>query len=160
VSISTDIPQVNMPSDQLLRFRPEKPMQQSPTSRLAQVPNGGVSVGIIGDLFAGFANGRGQNSFGVLPILYGTSLSKESVVGGTSVNATVTLQSAAPAGGITVRLVSSDPNIVRPPATVFHSGGSHGHRLCKFLRAQSRFRCASSSKPARTSTAIALRKPG
>ena len=86
--------------------------------------NGGGSVGIIGDLFAGFANGRDQNSFGILPILYGTSLSNESVVGGTSVNATVTLLSAAPAGGTTVRLVSSDPNIVRPPATVFIPAGA------------------------------------
>ena len=65
-----------------------------------------------------------QNSFGILPILYGMSLSNESVVGGTSVNATVTLQSAAPAGGTTVRLVSSDPNIVRPPATVFIPAGA------------------------------------
>ena len=86
--------------------------------------NGGGSVGIIGDLFAGFANGREQNSFGILPILYGMSLSNESVVGGTSVNATVTLQSAAPTGGTTVRLVSSDPNIVRPPATVFIPAGA------------------------------------
>ena len=65
-----------------------------------------------------------QNSFGILPILYGMSLSNESVVGGTSVNATVTLLSAAPAGGTTVRLVSSDPNIVRPPATVFIPAGA------------------------------------
>src|SRR4029077_19946347 len=90
------------------------------------VPNNGVSVGIIGDLFAGFANGREQNSFGILPILYGTSLSNESVVGGTSVNATVTLQSAAPSGGTTVRLVSSDSNIVRPPSTVFIPAGATG----------------------------------
>ena len=61
---------------------------------------------------------------GFLPILYGMSLSNESVVGGTSVNATVTLQSAAPTGGTTVRLVSSDPNIVRPPATVFIPAGA------------------------------------
>ena len=86
--------------------------------------NGGGSVGVIGDLFAGFANGGGQNSFGILPILYGTSLSNESVVGGTSVNATVTLLSAAPAGGTTVRLVSSDPTIVMPPPTVFIPAGA------------------------------------
>ena len=67
-----------------------------------------------------------QNSFGILPILYGTSFSNESVVGGTSVNATVTLQSAAPSGGTTVRLVSSDPNIVRPPSTVFIPAGATG----------------------------------
>src|SRR5258708_3266913 len=124
VSISTDMPQINMPSTTV-------PVPAGKTdatiSNIATGPvpnNGGGSVGIIGDLFAGFANGRGQNSFGVLPILYGTSLSKESVVGGTSVNATVTLQSAAPPGGITVRLVSSDPNIVRPPATVFIPAGA------------------------------------
>ena len=70
----------------------------------------------------GPANGRGQNSPGILPILYGRSLSNESVVGGTSVNATVDITKLlAPAGGTTVRLVSSDPNIVMPPATVFIS---------------------------------------
>src|SRR5947207_10131547 len=123
VSISTDIPQVNMPAT---RVTVPAGKTDATIANIATdpVPNGGVSVGIIGDLFAGFANGRGQNSFGVLPILYGTSLNKESVVGGTSVNATVTLQSAAPAGGITVRLVSSDPNIVRPPATVFIPAGA------------------------------------
>ena len=46
------------------------------------------------------------------------------MVGGTWVNATVTLLSAAPAGGTTVRLLSSDPNIVRPPATVFVPAGA------------------------------------
>src|SRR5436190_9204079 len=123
VSISTDIPQVNMPATTVTvpAGRTDATISNIATG---PVPNSGVSVGIIGDLFAGFANGRGQNSFGVLPILYGTSLSNESVVGGTSVNATVTLQSAAPPGGTTVRLVSSDPNIVRPPPTVFIPAGA------------------------------------
>src|SRR3954453_11242199 len=122
-SISTDIPQVNMPSTTVTvpAGRTDATISNIATG---PVPNNGVSVGIIGDLFAGFANGRGQNSFGILPILYGTSLSNESVVGGTSVNATVTLQSAAPPGGTTVRLVSSDPNIVRPPATVVIPAGA------------------------------------
>ncbi|PYL22021.1 MAG: hypothetical protein DMF44_12285, partial [Verrucomicrobia bacterium] len=123
VSLSTDIPQVHMPSTTVSvpAGRTDATISNIATG---PVPNNGVSVGIIGDLFAGFANGRGQNSFGVLPILYGTSLSNESVVGGTSVNATVTLQSAAPPGGTTVRLVSSDPNIVRPPATVVIPAGA------------------------------------
>jgi hypothetical protein len=123
VSLSTDIPQVNMPATTVSvpAGRTDATISNIATG---PVPNNGVSVGIIGDLFAGFANGRGQNSFGILPILYGTSLSNESVVGGTSVNATVTLQSAAPTGGATVRLVSSDPNIVRPPATVFIPAGA------------------------------------
>jgi hypothetical protein len=123
VSISTDIPQVNMPATTVTvpAGRTDATISNIATG---PVPNNGVSVGIIGDLFAGFANGRGQNSFGILPILYGTSLSNESVVGGTSVNATVTLQSAAPPGGTTVRLVSSDPNILRPPSTVVIPAGA------------------------------------
>lgn len=124
VSISTDIPQVNMPA---MTITVPAGKTDATISNIATGPvpnNGGGSVGIIGDLFAGFANDREQNSFGILPILYGMSLSNESVVGGTSVNATVTLQSAAPTGGTTVRLVSSDPNIVRPPATVFIPAGA------------------------------------
>ncbi|HZS17469.1 MAG TPA: hypothetical protein VFA51_05995 [Candidatus Udaeobacter sp.] len=124
VSISTDIPQVNMPST-TVTVPAGKTDATISNIVTGPVPNnGGGSVGIIGDLFAGFANGRQQNSFGILPILYGMSLANESVVGGTSVNATVTLQSAAPAGGTTVRLVSSDPNIVRPPATVVIPAGA------------------------------------
>ena len=76
-----------------------------------------------------------QNSFGILPILYGMSLSNESVVGGTSVNATVTLLSAAPAGGTTVRLVSSDPNIVRPPRHRLHS---RRRNRCRFYNSDER----------------------
>ena len=60
------------------------------------VPNFGLSIGIIGDIFAGFGDGREQNSLGVLPILYGTGLSKESVVGGNPVTGTVTLLNPAP----------------------------------------------------------------
>src|SRR5262252_1228819 len=123
VSISTDIPQVNMPATTVTVPAGGTDATISDIAT-GPAPNNGVSVGIIGDLFAGFANGSGQNSFGILPILYGTSLSKESVVGGTSVNATVTLQSAAPTTGTTVRLVSSDPNIVRPPPTVFIPAGA------------------------------------
>ena len=123
VSLSTDIPQVNIPAT-TITVPAGKTDATISNIATGPVPNNGVSVGIIGDLFAGFANGRGQNSFGILPILYGMSLSNESVVGGTSVNATVTLQSAAPTGGTTVRLVSSDPNIVTPPPTVFIPAGA------------------------------------
>jgi hypothetical protein len=123
VSLSTDIPQVNMPAT-TVTVPPGRTDATISNIATGPVPNNGVSVGIIGDLFAGFANNRGQNSFGILPILYGMSLSNESVVGGMSVNATVTLQSAAPSGGTTVRLVSSDPSIVRPPPTVFIPSGA------------------------------------
>src|SRR3954451_2469935 len=122
ISLGTDIPQVNLPAS-TVAVPAGKTDATITNIATGPVPNNGVSVGIIGDLFAGFANGRGQNSFGILPILYGTSLSSESVVGGSTVTGTVTLQSAAPAGGTTVKLVSSDPEIVRPPATVFIPAG-------------------------------------
>ena len=76
VSISTDIPQVNIPATSVT-VPAGKTDATIANIATGPVPNGGVSVGIIGDLFAGFANGRGQNSFGVLPMLYGASLSKE-----------------------------------------------------------------------------------
>ncbi len=123
VTIASDVPQVNMPGTTVTVPAGKTDATITPIAT-GPVPNNGVSIGIIGDLFAGYANGRGQNSFGVLPILYGTNLSDESVVGGTSVTGTVTLQSAAPAGGTTVKLVSSDPNLVRTPASVFVPAGA------------------------------------
>ncbi|MEY2584211.1 MAG: hypothetical protein QOD80_237, partial [Verrucomicrobiota bacterium] len=78
VTIGTDIPQVNMPSSTITVPAGKTDVTITDIAT-GPVPNNGVSVGIIGDLFAGFSNGRGQNSFGVLPILYGTSLSQESV---------------------------------------------------------------------------------
>src|SRR4029078_8643472 len=125
VSLSTDIPQVNLPATTITVPAGKTDATISNIATRPGPDNSGGSVGIIGDLFAGFANGREQNSFGILPILYGTSLSNEGVFGGTSVNATVTLLSAAPAGGTTVRLVSSDSNIVRPPPTLFISAGAN-----------------------------------
>lgn len=123
VSLSTDIPQVNLPMT-TITVPAGKTDATIDNIATGPVPHYGPSVGIIGDLFAGYANGRGQNSFGVLPILYGMSLTNESVIGGNSVPATVTLQSPAPPGGTTVRLVSSDTSIVHTPATVFVPGGA------------------------------------
>ncbi|PZR76463.1 MAG: hypothetical protein DLM52_06035, partial [Chthoniobacterales bacterium] len=118
VTIATDIPQVNMPGTTITV--PAGKTDATITNIVTgPVPNNGTSIGIIGDLLAGYANGRGQNSLGVQPILYGISLSAESVAGGTSVTGTVTLQSPAPPGGITVKLVSSDPDLVSTPATLF-----------------------------------------
>jgi hypothetical protein len=92
---------------------------------LIQVTTGPVPpLGIIGVLRAAYGQGWQQSSLGVLPILYGIELSAERGVGGTSLTGTVTLLSAAPPGGITVRLVSSDTSLVRPPATVFIPGGA------------------------------------
>ena len=107
------------------------------TSRTVTIPAGKTDVlvnpvttgpapsnGIIGVLRAAYGQGWQQNSLGVLPILYGMHISAESVVGGTSFNGTVTLQSAAPPGGVTVRIVSGDTSLVRPRATVFIPAGA------------------------------------
>jgi hypothetical protein len=117
VSLSTDMPQVQLPATTITI--PAGKTEAIVTSiGTGPVPNNGLSIGIVGDLFAGYAGGSEQSGFGVLPILAGTGLSNEIVVGGTSINGTITLNSAAPPEGVTVRLVSSDPSLVSVPATV------------------------------------------
>jgi hypothetical protein len=119
VTLASDIPQAEVPSRTITipAGKTDAPLFPVTTG---PVP----SNGIIGVLRAAYGKGWQQSSLGVLPILYGIELSKESVVGGTSFTGTVTLQSAAPPSGITVRLVSSDISLVRPPATVFIPGGA------------------------------------
>jgi hypothetical protein len=119
VTLASDIPQAEVPSRTITipAGKTDAPLFPVTTG---PVP----SNGIIGVLRAAYGKGWQQSSLGVLPILYGIELSKESVVGGTSFTGTVTLQSAAPPGGITVRLVSSDTSLVRPPATIFIPGGA------------------------------------
>jgi hypothetical protein len=126
VTLATDMPQVNMPATTITipAGQTDATIENITTGPVPN--NGGGSVGIIGDVLAGFANGRQQNSFGVLPILYGTTLSNESALGGTSVTGSIILQAPAPASGVTVKLVSSDRDVVRPPATVFVPAGATG----------------------------------
>jgi hypothetical protein len=123
ITLATDIPQVQLPAATITIPAGQTDAMVTPIAT-GPVPNNGVSVGIIGDLFAGFGKGREQGSLGVLPILAGTNLSNESVVGGSSLTGTTTLPVAAPPGGVTVRLISSDTTIARPPATVFIPEGA------------------------------------
>jgi hypothetical protein len=125
VTLATDLPQVQLPVTTVTIPAGKTDATITPIAT-GPVPNYGLSIGIIGDLFAGFGGGRGQNSLGILPILFGTGLSTEYVVGGTAITGTVTLLSAAPPGGITVRLVSSDTSVVQPPATVLIPAGATG----------------------------------
>ena len=100
-----------------------------------------------------------QNSFGILPILYGMSLSNESVVGGTSVNATVTLLSAAPPGGTTFGWSAVIPiSLGRQLPSSFPQ--AQRMSILQFQQAQLQLPPASSSKPAPTSMAIVRHKPG
>ena len=123
VTLATDIPQALLPSATITIPAGQTDAMVTPIAT-GPVPNNGTSVGIIGDLFAGFGKGREQGSLGVLPILVGTNLSKESVIGGSLLTGTITLQDVAPPGGVTVRLVSSDTSIAMPPATVFIPEGT------------------------------------
>ncbi len=123
ISLATDIPQVQLPSTTVTIPAGQTDAIVTPIAT-GPVPNNGVSIGIIGDLFAGFGKGREQGSLGVLPILLATNLSNESVVGGSSLTGNITLAAAAPPGGVTVVLISGDTSIVRPPATVFIPEGA------------------------------------
>jgi hypothetical protein len=123
ITLSTDIPQVQLPATTITIPAGQTDAMVTPIAT-GPVPNNGSSIGIIGDLFAAFGKGREQGSLGVLPILAGTNLSNESVVGGSSLTGTTALPVPAPPGGVTVRLISSDTTVVRPPATVFIPEGA------------------------------------
>jgi hypothetical protein len=84
-------------------------------SPITSVP---VHGAVVGDLRAAYGTSSQQNSLGLWPILFSLSLDKNAVIGGNSVTGTVTLQRAAPAGGIEVTLVSNDTSLARPPAKV------------------------------------------
>lgn len=119
VTIASDIPQANFPGS-IINIPAGK--TEAP---LLPVTTGPVPPrGIIGALRAAYGQGWQQSSLGVLPILYGMELSNESVVGGNSFNGTITLQAAAPPGGVTVRIVSGDTSLVRPPPSVFIPAGA------------------------------------
>ncbi len=119
VTLASDIPQAEVPSRTVTIPAGKTDVLVNPVTTGPAPSNG-----IIGVLRAAYGQGWQQNSLGVLPILYGMHISAESVVGGTSFNGTVTLQSAAPPGGVTVRIVSGDTSLVRPPATVFIPAGA------------------------------------
>ena len=119
VTLASDIPQAEVPVRTVTIPAGRTDAFVSPVTTGPVPPNG-----IIGVLRAAYGAGWEQNSLGVLPILFGMELSNEKVVGGTTFTGTVTLQSAAPPGGVTVRLVSGDTSLVRPPATVFIPAGA------------------------------------
>jgi hypothetical protein len=119
VTLASDLPQAEVPARTVTIPAGQTDVLVSPITTGPVPPNG-----IIGVVRAAYGNGWEQSSLGVLPILYGMSLDHEKVVGGTSLAGTVTLQAPAPAGGVTVRLVSSDTSLVRPPSTVLIPGGA------------------------------------
>jgi hypothetical protein len=119
VTLASDLPQAEVAARTITIPAGKTDATLIPVTTGPVPPNG-----IIGVLRAAYGQGWQQSSLGVLPILYGIELSAERVIGGTSFTGTITLQSAAPPAGITVRLVSGDTSLVRPPASVFIPGGA------------------------------------
>ena len=58
--------------------------------------------------------------------LAAVSLSTDSVIGGNPVTCTVTLTNAAPAGGATLAITTTQPNIIDVPASVPIGSGATG----------------------------------
>jgi hypothetical protein len=117
VRIASDMPHAEAPQSV---FIPEG-KTDAKVSPITTIP---VPGAVIGNLRAAYGSSWQQSSLGLFPILFSLALNKEAVVGGNSVTGTVTLQRAAPAGGIEVTLVSSDTSRVRPPAKVLVPEGA------------------------------------
>jgi hypothetical protein len=111
IRIASDMPHAEVPQSVVI---PEG-KTDAIVSPITTIP---VTGATIGNLRAAYGGSWQQSSLGLFPLLFSLSLNKDSVVGGGSVTGTVTLQRAAPAGGIEVTLVSSDTSLVRPPAKV------------------------------------------
>ena len=86
--------------------------------RLSPILTTPVPGATIGTVIAAYGLGWQQSSLGLWPILWGVALSKESVVGGTSVVGTVTLLNPAPPGGVEVALVNNDSDLITLPQTI------------------------------------------
>src|SRR5262249_54421241 len=111
IRIASDLPHAEVPQTVVI---PEG-KTDAIVSPITTIP---VSGAVIGNLRGAYGPSWQQQSLGLWPILFSLSLNKDAIVGGSSVTGTVTLQRAAPAGGIKVTLVSSDTSLVRPPTTV------------------------------------------
>jgi Bacterial Ig-like domain (group 3)/FG-GAP-like repeat len=102
-----------------------------PVAGVATFPTSGLAVGthLITANYADTANkftssSSGQYLFTVLPLISSFALSPVSVIGGTSVTATVTLDGAAPAGGAVITLSSTSGSASVPPSFTIASGVS------------------------------------
>src|SRR5262245_4137516 len=121
------------PGGALIRIASDFPHAQTPTSvvipegktdatisPITTVPVPGATVGTIR---AAYGTGWQQSSLGLFPILWGLSLSEESVVGGATVLGTATLLNPAPPGGVEVTLVNGDSKVMALPPSVFIPAG-------------------------------------
>jgi hypothetical protein len=104
-----------------------------PVGGIANLATSSLTVGthLISANYADTANkftssGSGSYLFTVLPLISTFTLSSASVIGGTSVTATVTLDGAAPAGGAVVTLSSTSGSATLSPSVTIASGAVSG----------------------------------
>src|SRR5438132_1292965 len=119
IKLATDFPHAQVPTSVLV---PESKTDAT-VSPIATIPVPGATIGTVR---AAYGLGWQQNSLGLFPILWGISLSNESVVGGASVLGTVTLLNPAPPGGVQVTLVNNDSDLITLPPSVFIPAGGTG----------------------------------
>jgi hypothetical protein len=117
VRIASDLPHAEVPQNVFIPAG----ATDATVSPITTIP---VPGAVIGNLRAAYGTSWQQSSIGLFPILFSLSLNANSIVGGSSVTGTVTLQRAAPTGGIDVSLVSSDTSLARLPAHVLVPEGA------------------------------------
>jgi len=81
------------------------------------IPTAAVTAPQLATLTATFGRSTKTAQLNIAPVLQLT-LKDDTIVGGNSVNATVTLGEAAPAGGVTLNVQSDNRTIAQPPLTV------------------------------------------
>jgi hypothetical protein len=117
IRIASDMPHAEVPQNVFIPAG----ATDATVSNITTIP---VSGAVIGNLRAAYGTSWQQSSLGLWQILFSLSLNANSVVGGSSVTGTVTLQRPAPVGGIDVSLVSNDTSLARPPAHVIVPEGA------------------------------------
>ena len=120
VKVASDLPGVEVPTGTVTI------PAGSTDAVVAPVTTSLVSGATLGTLRAAYGLSWQQNSIGEWQSLWGADLAAERVVGGSTVTGTVTLLGPAPAGGMEVRLLSSDTSLARPPASVVIPAGETG----------------------------------
>ncbi len=119
MTVASDFPQANLPGGVFIP-------QGKTDAVVSPITTEPVSGATIGTLRAAYGGGLQQSSIGLFPLLLGTEIGAENVVGGNSFNGTVTLVGPAPTGGTVVRFVSGNTSLLRPPATVSIPAGATG----------------------------------
>jgi len=111
VTVISDMPHVEVPPTAFIPAGATDAM-------VGPITTPAVIGATIGNLRAAVGPNWQQSSIGMFPLVFSLALNTDTVVGGTSVTGTLTLQRPALTGGVVVTLVSADTSLVQPPAHV------------------------------------------